>query len=133
MCARGDDRRKARRLRAESAHAQLELDRDLALGAAREAVFENGAQRLVGELARGADACDLSGVLDLAQPLDGAGARDELPALAEQLGELPVLLDRQAGLVEAEPAAGVGEAGGQRREQVAGDDLALEHVGHLFG
>ena len=50
-----DDRGEARRFGAEPAHAQLQGDRDVALGAPHQPVFEDGAQRLVGELARGAD------------------------------------------------------------------------------
>ena len=48
--AGGDDRGKARRLGAEPAHAQLELDRDVALGAPDDAVFHDALQRLIGEL-----------------------------------------------------------------------------------
>jgi hypothetical protein len=39
-------------LGAEAAHAQLQLDRDVALGAPDDAVLSDAQQRLVGELAR---------------------------------------------------------------------------------
>ena len=62
-------------------------------------------KRLVGQPGRGADAVDLTGVLDRAQPLDGARARDELPLLAEQLDQARVLLDGEARVVEPQTSA----------------------------
>ena len=62
-------------------------------------------KRLVGEPCRGADAVDLAGVLDRPQTLDNARARDELPLLAEQLGQARVLLDGEARVVEPQALA----------------------------
>ncbi len=84
--AGGDDRGEACARGAEAAHAQLQLDRHVALAAADDAGFERFPQRLVGQPAGGADAVDLTGVLDRAQSLDETRAGDELPLLAEQLG-----------------------------------------------
>ena len=105
--AGGDDRGKARALGAEAAHAQLQLDRDVALGATDETGFERFPQGLVGQPGRGADAVDLTGVLDRPQPLDRAGAGNELPLRAEQLDQARVLLDGEACVVEAQTPARV--------------------------
>ncbi len=101
-----------------------------------DAGFEHAPQRLVGELGGRADAGDLPGVLDRPQPLDGAGARDELPLRTEQLAQARVLLDGDARLVEAQaPAAAsrLSRAAGGRLEQIARDDLAVEHLRDLLG
>ncbi len=137
MLAARHDRREARRLRAEAAHAQLELDRHLALGAPHDARFEHARERLVGERCRGPDRGDLPFVLDLAQPLHRARARNELPAGREQLAQARVLLDGERRVVEAESALPLHASGPESArgglEQLGGRDLTLEPVGHLLG
>src|SRR5207245_1159735 len=79
----GDDRRDARRVGPEPAHAQLDLERDIALASPDECAVEHRPHCLIGELARSAQALDLAGVLDRAQLLDRRGAGHELPPLRE--------------------------------------------------
>ena len=131
--ARGDDRRKAGPCGTAPAHRHLQLERHLALRSAGQAGLQHGPQRLVGELARSADARDLAGVLDRTQPLQGLGAGHQLPALAQELAQARVLCHREALLVEAQsPVRSLQRAGGAL-EQVVEHDLALERVGDLFG
>ena len=66
--------------RAEAAHAQLQLDRHLALGAPDEPVFEHLRSASSASSRGGADAGQLAGVLDRAQPLDRARARRRAPS-----------------------------------------------------
>ena len=70
VLAGGDDRRERRGLGAGLAHRDLEVERDVALGAADQAAAQDLGQRGVGELRRGADLVELAGVLDRAQLLD---------------------------------------------------------------
>ena len=60
MCARGDDRLEARALRSEAAHAELQLERHLPLGASHDPGFQDLAQGLVGEPGRLEDAGQLA-------------------------------------------------------------------------
>jgi hypothetical protein len=131
--ARCDDRGEARGLGAEAAHPQLQLDRDIALAATDETIFEHTSQRLVGELARGADARGLAGVLDRAQLSHGARAADELPGLTQQLAQPPMRLDRDARVVESQPSLLLGERSRDRLRQLTGHDLARERIGYLNG
>ena len=81
----GDDRRERRRLGAHAAHRELEVERDLALGAPREPAPEHRLERGVGEPRGGADARDLLRVLDRPQLLDEAARGDELDAPGREL------------------------------------------------
>jgi hypothetical protein len=130
--ARSHDRREAWGLRAEPAHPQLQLDRDVALAAPNEAVFQHASQRLVGELAGSTDVGDLARFLDRPQPLHRARAPHQLPALPQQLAQPPVSLDRDARLVEPQLARAAGKRGGDRLDQLPGDDLPLEGIRYLF-
>ena len=131
--AGGDDRRERGRLGAHAAHRELEVERDVALRAARQAALEDLVERLVGEPGGGADAVELAGVLDHAQLLDEPGGGDELDALSREPGELGVVLDAQVGVVEAEPQiALVGQLADDALEQVGGD-LARPRVVDLLG
>ena len=103
--AGGDDRGEARALGAETAHAQLQLDRDVALGAADEAGFEHSrsassASRLAARMRSISPAS-----LTARSRSTAAGAGDELPPVAEQLRQALVLLDGDARVVEAQAPA----------------------------
>ena len=84
--------REARPLGAEATHAQLELDRHIALAAAHDTLLQDLAQRLVGQLRGGADARQLGVVLDLAQVAHQATARHQLPTFRQQLAQASVLV-----------------------------------------
>ncbi len=124
-----DDRRERHRLGAHPAHRHLEVERHVALGAPREAPFEDLLERRVGQLRGGAQTLDLPGVLDGAQLLDPAAGGDELDALGQRGGELRVLLDAEVLVVEPDAAL---EAAGRVRQELLGD-LALPAVVELLG
>ena len=68
----------------EAAHAQLEVDRDVALGAPDEAAFEHAPQRLVGELRRRRRMRSSSAAsLSSRRPSTSPAAGDQLPALPQ--------------------------------------------------
>ena len=129
----GDDRRERDALGAAPAHRDLEVERDVALGAADDAGADDLLEGLVGELRGGADELDLGLVLDRAQGLDDAAGGDELDvALGDELGELRVLADGQVAVVEAELQRPGGQALDRALEQVRGD-LALPLGVELLG
>ena len=107
VLAGGDDRRERRGLGAEAAHRELEVERDVALGAPGEAAAEHLLERVVGQLRGGADRVELGGVLDRAQLLDDAAGGGELDAVGDELGEPRVLLDATCGRRRSRAAAGV--------------------------
>ena len=131
--AGGDDRREAGPLGTQAAHVQLDLERQLALAAPDRARFQHRQQRLVGELARAADALQLALVLHHAHVLDDAVACDQLPARRQQLAQARVVAHAEARLVEAEAPAPLLQRGGRPLEQVVGDDLPLEDLRQLLG
>ncbi len=133
MRARCDDRSEARRFSAQPSHAQLELDRHVALAAPGEPRFEHATQRLVGELGSGTQALQLALVLDRSQALDSATAGLEPPAVGQNRAQPLVLGDRQARLVEAQRARLPGEPTGSGVKQAADDDLTIELGRDLLG
>jgi hypothetical protein len=126
----GDDRRERRTRRPAAAHRELDRDREVALRAPDDALGEHLGQRRVGQLRGGADLLDLARVLDEPQLLGDAARGDELDAVAGQLGEPRVLLDRQVVVLEAQARA-VGQPADRLLEQVGGD-LVLQAVAHLL-
>ena len=123
MRARRDDRPEARRFGTEPAHPQLELDRNVALGAPGQPRFEHAAQRLVGELGRGTQALQLALVLDRTQSLDGAAGRLEPPA-AGQL-RAGARAGRRVRLASSKPSVPAAPARAGRRPRRAGSPTTI--------
>ena len=108
MRAGRDDRRERRRLGPAPAHRRLEVERDVALGAAHQPALEDLLERRVRERGGGADGVELGRVLDQAQRLDRPAGGDELDVLAHERAQPAVLADRELGVVEAEPQRPLG-------------------------
>jgi hypothetical protein len=99
---RRDDRREAGLLGAVVAHGVLEVEGDLALGPPGQPALEHRPQRVVGQRRGGANAVELSGLLDLAQALHDSARGHQLDAF-QRLAQPAVVAHRSVRIVEAEP------------------------------